>query len=66
VPSTGSKSYDKKIKKHKAAYEDFNMKTKYTFGESGLVEDRKMTDMTFLFLFIACFLAMIGLSAYGI
>jgi len=42
------------------------MKSKYSFGESGLVEERKMTDVTFLILFLMVFIAMIGLSGYGI
>ena len=66
VPSTGSKSYDRRIKKHQAAFNEFNMKSKYSFGESGLVEERKMTDVTFLILFLMVFIAMIGLSGYGI
>ena len=66
APSTGDKSYDRRIKKHKAAYDEFALKDKYTFGESGLVEDRRMTDVTFLIIFLLAFCAMIGLSGYGI
>ena len=66
APTTGSKSYDRRIKKHKAAYDEFNLQSKYTFGESGLVEDRRMTDITFLLIFLLALSAMIGLSGYGI
>ena len=29
APSTGDKSYDRRIKKHKAAYDEFALKDKY-------------------------------------
>lgn len=66
MPTTGSKSYDRRIKKHKAAYDEFNLQSKYTFGDSGLVEDRRMTDITFLIIFVLALSAMVGLSGYGI